>query len=199
MYTSIHHLAYCSQLIYDNTNKYHNWEHALNVVTTVEDMGGSETTVLAAFWHDAIYIPGAGEDANERCSAAALMNTAIKHELRGTIEWQNVETAADMIRKTSVRHHLTRNALTEWDYEQAILMDADLASLASPYERFKEIQDNIILENNGDVNKDRHKSVAFLQQFLTVRPHIYHTPYGREHFEQQARDNITRFAADFSG
>jgi predicted metal-dependent HD superfamily phosphohydrolase len=192
-------LAHYATEFYNNSNKYHNWEHALNVVTTVEKMGGSETTILAAYWHDAIYIPGAGEDANERCSAAAMMNTAIRLGIRGTIFWQTVVVAAGMIRGTTVRHHLTRNALTEWDYDQATLMDADLASLASPYERFKEIQDSIILENNGDVNSDRHKSVAFLQQFLTVRPQIYHTPYGREHFEQQARDNITRFAADFSG
>jgi predicted metal-dependent HD superfamily phosphohydrolase len=184
---------------YSRTNQYHNWYHALNVVMNVKEMGGSDTTILAAYWHDAIYIPGAGEDANERCSAAALINTAVKLDIRGTIYWQNIETAADMIRKTSVRHHLTRNELTEWDYEQAILMDADLSSLASLYEHFKEIQDRIILENNGDVKKDHDKSVAFLQQFLTVRPHIYHTPYGREHFEQQARDNITRYAAEISG
>ena len=54
---------------------YHNVTHAQRVVETVlllEDSPSSEL-VLAAKWHDAVYIPGSS--VNEIASADALMNT----------------------------------------------------------------------------------------------------------------------------
>jgi len=192
---NIDKLAYQARPWYDAdihfNRHYHNWNHACRVVSncyTIKNDTPSQELILAAWWHDAVYVPGAGSDANERCSAAALVNASklfAEPELTDTIA-----QAAFLIQSTSVETHLTYQSLTG---DLAILLDADLVALADPYDQFVQTQKRIIVENGGTFENDKAKSAAFLQQFLTRRYFIYHTDYARGNWEVQARANITRY------
>lgn len=57
---------------------YHTLHHANDVTTALFDLvaNPSPALLLAARWHDAIYVAGAWKHANEDASAAALLLTA---------------------------------------------------------------------------------------------------------------------------
>jgi len=169
---------------------YHNWAHALAVVGGVQVISGtpSPELMLAAYWHDAVYIPGAGSDANERCSAAAL-NHAVKF-YKTNENAEVIEKAAQLIRCTSVDHHLT---CLHINGDLGILLDADLFPLCLPYEDFVENQIKIIAENGGTYEEHKSQSAEFLKQFLECREFIYHTDLARSKWEHQARANIERY------
>lgn len=178
---------------------YHNYEHALFVVEMVKKLttSPSHALLLAAMYHDAVYIPKAGSDANERCSAALLENIYDKYrrlELRDHEVNENIiNHATDLIRNTHVTNHLSSIRL---EGDLAILLDADLSSLAVDYLSFRTNQNRIIIENYGIVERDNQKSKEFLKQFLTCREFIYHTDKAREIFESQARKNIQQYIGD---
>ena len=172
--------------------QYHNLDHMVNVVAAVHEITStpSDALLLAAVWHDAIYMPGAGSDANERCSAAALKSEYFS--LRSSDEYDHVVVQAlDHIMHTVVDIHL---GSIEIDGELAILLDADLKSLAAPYELFVETQEKIVNENGGTWAEHKQKCSEFLSKFLVCREHIYHTQYGRQNWEAQACRNIRRLA-----
>ena len=173
---------------------YHNTMHATNVVIGVNELTGYDPSLallIAAQWHDAVYFPNAGSDANERCSSAALgieaRNIARSVELTRE-QKDSVNKAQDLIEYTCVEYHLHRNRIGG---ELGILLDADLSSLAAPYATFHDNQHNIIMENGGEITVENcKKSAEFLRSFLRCRKNIYHTDKGRELWEASARVNI---------
>jgi len=182
--------------------KYHNTLHATQVVHYVNiltNYNPSLSLIIAAQWHDAVYFPSAGSDANERCSSTAVGIEARK--IAGSVELSKeqkdaVNNAQDLIENTSVavhlmaEHEIPSSGLARKG-ELAILLDADLASLANDWDKFVEAQTNIILENSGKVPDDFNASAKFLAHFLTCRKFIYHTAKGRELWEDKAKKNIT--------
>ena len=178
-----------------NSRKYHNLHHANTVCRAIYDIveAPSMALLMAAKWHDAVYVPLAGSDANERCSAAALESCYRKLGEFNTPESREIiDTAKNLILKTTVAHHLTDERNVYFPLEAA-LVDADLSSLATDYEPFIQNQKDIVTENYGIYENDKRKSAEFLKQFLTVRSHIYHTDKARELWESKARANIERY------
>jgi predicted metal-dependent HD superfamily phosphohydrolase len=174
---------------------YHNFDHAgkdvANAVHTLTDNNPSLALLISAIWHDAVYFPNAGADANERCSSAALGIEARKIarsvELSKEIK-DSVNKAQDLIEYTAIEYHFHRQRIGG---ELAVLLDADLSSLAAHYGRFVDSQHNIIRENGGEVNAENcKKSAQFLSSFLRCRKNIYHTDKARELWEASARVNI---------
>jgi predicted metal-dependent HD superfamily phosphohydrolase len=172
-----------------STRFYHNWKHATRVAkaTSFITNARSAELILAAWWHDAVYVPGAGSNANELCSAAALIQTA-RNCSDG--DMAIVNRAAELIRRTDIRTHMHDTQLIG---DIAILLDADLSSLAGDYYRFGQTQAEIHKENPGATPKD---SVVFLQQLVGCREYIYHTDYAREYWEADAKNNIKRYTND---
>jgi predicted metal-dependent HD superfamily phosphohydrolase len=173
---------------------YHNYEHASIVTKAAHTLTNNEPSLallIAAIWHDAVYFPNAGSDANERCSSAALCNEARK--IARSVELSKetkdaVNKAQDLIEYTAVKYHMHE---TRIGGELAILLDADLSSLAVPYSRFVDNQHNIIRENGGVVNPENcKKSAEFLVQLSKCRKYIYHTDKARELWEDKAQSNI---------
>lgn len=177
-----------------NLRGYHNWSHAINVVKALPHTA-DDSVVLAAYWHDAVYIPGAGGTTNEDASAAALLLAGRNYTDAATKEV--ILDASVLISQTSVKYHLMSEMLPE-DYKISQLLDADLSSLALPYDEFWSNQNSIILENNGipDSADSLKKCADFLSRFLTIRPRIYHTPYAGNQYENRARSNIQRFVSE---
>ncbi len=171
---------------------YHNLYHA-NAVVSALPPDSKDSVVLAAMWHDAVYIPGAMYGANEEASAAALQFTWNQCGLDRDSEI--LLQAKEFIRRTSVEWHLVEhNYLGESSPDLASLLDADVSSLAASYDSFVTNQKNILKENGLEINRiNLRKSAAFLNQFLEKRPHIYHTRYARDRWEEPARLNIKTF------
>lgn len=170
---------------------YHNTDHARRVVEALDVNDESDVaTVIAATWHDAIYIPGS--KVNEEASANAL-----------SYEWKRLNISASpeilaeavrLIRNTTVEIHCRTHEFLSCNSNDGILLDADLLSLSDPYPKFLENQYNIIKENNGDpTNKEHKKQCSDFLQNLVIRPYIYCTERFRKEHEQAARENIKRF------
>jgi len=166
---------------------YHNFDHALHVMRAVSELESypSEHVSLAALYHDAVYIPGAGGNANECCSAAALGADWKRVKLESSMILTKAQT---LIKWTSVDNHMTGERMYG---DIAILLDADLASLASDWKTFEQNQHNIIIENGGALTKvNFQKCGQFLRRFLGVREYIYHTDAARVRWEDAAVTNI---------
>lgn len=180
--------------------EYHNYAHAMQVLAAVNilaDHNPSMALTLAATWHDAVYHPGAAHDSNEQCSSAALANVAIRLNKTAPLPQSvkdAVNKAQDLIEYTSVKYHLHKVRIKD---ELAILLDADLSSLATTnYDAFVAQQGRIIRENDGSVPGGHKASAEFLVKFLACRECIYHTDKARNMWEQQARDNIQRWCRE---
>jgi predicted metal-dependent HD superfamily phosphohydrolase len=176
---------------------YHSLAHALSVMDAVREINPDAPlhVIVAALYHDAVYVPGAGKDANELCSAAAL-----------AVDWEKcrfdkdhpvLAPAQELIRRTSVAHHLLPIEIDPLD-DLATLLDADLIALASDLDVFVQLQCCIIAENGGIVNEETlGKCATFLKKFLEVRDNIYHTEYARTNWEAKARFNIQYLIDEF--
>ncbi len=181
---------------------YHNWEHANSVVSALPHWA-PDSVVLAAYWHDAVYVPGAQHDANENASAAALALSTREYTDRKTRDI--IDEAVELIKCTTINWHLnSTNIRVEKMVElenRAMLLDADISSLAAPFEKFLWNQRHILTENGLEWTKENvRKSSDFLLQFTTCREFIYHTDYARGKWERDAYANIMRyktFAQDF--
>lgn len=169
---------------------YHNIDHALSVLRSLHALVPVVPVHLevAALYHDAVYVPGAGSDANELCSSAAL-----------EIDWKAIDAGPDtilvkaqvLIRNSCVAVHLMHERAAG---DLAVLLDADLRSLAAPWEMFALNQCNIIRENGGELTEENFiKCGKFLHQFLSCRDHIYHTDVARDEWEDLARENISKW------
>lgn len=178
---------------------YHSFSHALMVMDMVCEIDPAAPlhAMVAALYHDAVYVPGAGSNANELCSAAALAVDWAKCRFDKT--HPVLGSAQALIRQTSVSDHLSPLAPDPDDLSDiATLLDADLSGLASDLDVFVNLQCSIILENGGEVNEENlSKCAAFLKQFLEVRDNIYHTEYARTNWETKARFNIEYFVDEF--
>lgn len=166
-------------------NAYHSYGHACEVYKVVADNDAKWAVQLAAVWHDAIYIPGAPNGINEEMSAWALTQAWTDHSNLPVLH-----EACRLIGGTSVDNHLMRVNLPMCG--QALLLDADLFSLASNYDEFVARQSLIHLENRLQPNTkgSRSRTANFLSVFLNVRPNIYHV---LTQYEQKARENIQRY------
>lgn len=168
---------------------YHNYEHAEGVVQAIHELtdNPSDELILAGWYHDAVYIPGAGLNANELCSGAALKTEYNKIPGHTERTDRMIEKAYTLIKYTDIGTHLKENRLIK---DIGILLDADLKALSLPFKDFLHNQKLIILENFGDPEKDVVKCAKFLVNFLECREFIYHTDIARDRWEKHARSNI---------
>ncbi len=171
---------------------YHTSTHANAVAQRVLNMGHNESEILlAARWHDAVYVPGAPEGVNEQASASALLHIAKVQKL-STLQLAIVQQACELILQTRMNMHMTSLQVTE--PLTATLLDADLASLADDYSGFAAHQRHIIWEQTGvkPTAESMAAAAAWLTSFLSCREFIFHTAMGRS-LEAPSRDNIARF------
>ena len=175
---------------------YHTLAHANEVATALFAMGGaSPALMLAARWHDAVYIPGAAINVNEDASAAALKLDARNLALTPK-QIAIVQEADTLVRLTSMDMHQSRSLVKG---AIATLLDADISSMGAVYRTFVQNQKNIIREQTGlpPTAEGLAKSSAWLTDFAARRPYMFHTNRGRFLYELTAKDNIIRFAKTY--
>ncbi|MFD8806489.1 hypothetical protein [Streptomyces sp. NPDC059597] len=162
--------------------KYHTLEHLTAVLDRVDLLAeyadDPDLVRLAAWFHDAVYLPdrSENEERSARLAERALTEAGLSEE--GTAE------VARLVRLT-VDHDPAGD-----DRNGQVLCDADLAILAAPPSAYAaytaEIRDEYHFVPSDAFREGRS---AVLRQLLDL-PGLFHTPYGREHWEATARYNL---------
>ncbi|MFE7467337.1 hypothetical protein ACFU6R_24985 [Streptomyces sp. NPDC057499] len=162
--------------------KYHTTAHLVAVLDHIDTLApyaaDADTVRLAAWFHDAVYRPDRSE--NEERSAA-LAERALPEA--GVPDGITAEVAR-LVRLT-VTHDPA-----EGDADGEVLCDADLAVLAGAPEEYAAYAARV-REEYGFVPDEafREGRAAVLRQLLEL-PRLFRTPYGAEHWEPRARQNL---------
>ncbi|WP_055695572.1 hypothetical protein [Streptomyces prasinopilosus] len=162
--------------------RYHTVAHLTAVLDRVDGLeeyaDDPDVVRLAAWFHDAVYLPDRSE--NEERSAR-LAERALAEA--GVPEAKTAEVAR------LVRLTVTHDPADD-DRDGQVLCDADLAVLASPPSAYAAYTAAVREEYHfvpGDAFREGRTAVL---RRLLDRPRLFRTPYGREHWEATARYNL---------
>ncbi|MER7683562.1 hypothetical protein [Streptomyces sp. NPDC097610] len=164
--------------------RYHTVAHltaVLDHIDVLEEYADDPALVrLAAWFHDAVYLPDRSE--NEERSAR-LAERALAEA--GAGEEKSVEVGR-LVRLT-VTH-----APADDDRNGQVLCDADLAVLASAPDTYAAYT-AAVREEYAFVPDEAFRAgrAAVLRQLLDL-PRLFRTPYGTREWEERARENIRR-------
>lgn len=162
---------------------YHTVDHLaamLHHIDVLQEYAADADLVrLAAWFHDAVYLPerSENEERSARLAERALAEAGLPPESTAEV--------ARLVRLT-ITH-----APAPDDTNGQVLCDADLAILASapePYAAYTAA----VREEYVFVPADAFRAgrAAVLRQLLDL-PRLFHTPYGGTHWEAAARENLT--------
>ncbi|MFJ3512501.1 HD domain-containing protein [Streptomyces luteogriseus] len=163
--------------------RYHTVEHLTAVLDRVDELEryarDPDVVRLAAWFHDAVYLPDRSE--NEERSAR-LAERALAEA--GVPDTKTAEVAR------LVRLTVTHDPADD-DPDGQVLCDADLAILASPPSAYAAYT-TAVREEYHFVPNDafREGRAAILRQLLDL-PRLFRTPHGTAKWEATARYNLT--------
>jgi len=176
----------------DPSRGYHDLRHLEEVCARVEELlgGGSagdrEVVLLAAWFHDAVY-DGAPQ-AEERSAAWA------EDDLPALVtEPAAVAEVGRLVRLTETHRP------ADDDPNGCLLSDADLGILAAPQARYDEYAADVRREYAHVPDDDFRAGRAAILRDLLAKPHLFHTAYARERWEDAARANVERELAVLAG
>jgi predicted metal-dependent HD superfamily phosphohydrolase len=172
----------------ENGRFYHNRDHLHHVLTTIEAICAPDrpapALLLAAWYHDAIYDPRAGD--NEAQSAALAWQQLAAAGLAPAL----VDEVARLILLTQT-HEVAEAGLSLRERENGrILLDADLAILGADPDRYRQYA-QAIRQEYAFVPEEKYRQgrTAVLRRLLARQP-LYYTPF-MQVYRQQAHRNIT--------
>ncbi|GAA2548251.1 MULTISPECIES: HD domain-containing protein [Streptomyces] len=162
--------------------RYHTLTHLAAVLDHVDALeryaDDPDVVRLAAWFHDAVYLPdrSENEERSARLAERALPEAGVPAEKTAEV--------ARLVRLT-----VTHDPADD-DRDGQVLCDADLAVLASPPSAYAAYT-AAVREEYHFVPTDafREGRAAVLRQLLGL-PRLFRTPYGREHWEATARYNL---------
>ncbi|MEE7561517.1 hypothetical protein HH299_18925, partial [Xanthomonas sp. Kuri4-2] len=170
---------------------YHHFGHVRAVLHHYDEVAAGpgwrqpRETWLAVLFHDAVYVPGRGD--NEAASAVLARTTIARWWPEAPIDLDRV---AQLIALTARHGQLGRDDV---DAEAARFLDCDMAILAAPAEVFDAYDRGIAEEYRGRVpallyaaNRRR-----FLEALL-ARPRIFLSDFFHDRCDAPARDNLRR-------
>jgi predicted metal-dependent HD superfamily phosphohydrolase len=165
----------------DPSRGYHDSLHLTEVLDRLDELAGAgvafDATVaaLAAWFHDAVY--DGERDAEERSAAWA------EDALAGTAYASEV---ARLIRLTETHDPDPDDVVGQ------ALCDADLAILAAAPSRYDAYLAGVRRDYAHISDDDFARGRAAVLHDLAGREQLFHTSYGREHWEPAARANLDR-------
>jgi predicted metal-dependent HD superfamily phosphohydrolase len=165
----------------DPSRGYHDTLHLVEVLDRLDELTGAGVAfdptagALAAWFHDALY--DGERDAEERSALWA------EEALEGT---GYAAEAARLVRLTE-----THDPGADDPAGQA-LCDADLAILAAPRERYDAYVAGVRRDYAHICDADFARGRKAVLHDLAGRDQLFHTAYGREHWEPAARANLER-------
>ncbi len=168
----------------DPSRGYHDTRHLSEVLDRLDELAGhgaaydATPVLLAAWFHDAVY--DGERDAEERSAAWA------EDALASVAPAPVVSEVARLVRLTET------HSPDDGDANGCALSDADLGILAAPRERYDEYVTAVRREyaHLDDTVFDAGR--ADVLRTLAAKPHLFHTAYARERWEQAARANLER-------
>ncbi|MFS4091273.1 hypothetical protein [Streptomyces sp. AF1A] len=162
---------------------YHTLTHLTAVLDHVDALekyaADPDVVRLAAWFHDAVYLPDRSE--NEERSAR-LAERALPEA--GVPDAKTAEVAR-LVRLT-VTH-----APAADDPDGQVLCDADLAILAAPPSAYATYTTQVREEYHFVPNEAFREGRSTILRQLLALPRLFHTPYGQEHWEATARYNLS--------
>ena len=170
--------------------RYHTTRHLVEMFWALEELEGvgeiddrqSAVARLAAWFHDAVYDPGASHGSNEADSAALARD----HLLDVGLEDHDMDAIDRMIRVT-VNHDAHHEEPLE-----AAFQDADLWILSAPAERFDDYCTQVREEYAGLTDTAYREARATILERLSHRDTIYRTSHALHLWETPARINLGR-------
>lgn len=168
---------------YDRPHRrYHDRRHLTAVLGHVDELAGlaadPDAVRLAAWFHDAVYDPGRGD--NEPASAALARALLPGH---GVAPEQVAEVARLVLLTTG---HLPEAG----DRNGAVLCDADLAVLGGLPAAYQDYAARVRAEYGGLADATFAAGRVRVLAALLARPQLFHTPTGHERWEDRARQNL---------
>jgi predicted metal-dependent HD superfamily phosphohydrolase len=163
---------------------YHNLDHIAFVLQVLDELRplahDYPALQLAAWFHDAVYEPGAAD--NEEQSAALAEHTLTAMGLPPA----TVAQVKQLILTTKTHHPIPGNE------DSQLLLDADLATLAADPPDY-EATVQAVRREYADIPDEafRRGRLQILQAFLQ-RPRLYQTDPLHARLEQRARANLQR-------
>ncbi|MGY1398588.1 HD domain-containing protein [Streptomyces sp. SS10] len=162
--------------------RYHTVDHLTAVLDRVDELADHaddpDVVRLAAWFHDAVYLPDRSE--NEERSAR-LAGRALPE---AGVSAAKTEEVARLVRLT-VTHDPA-----DGDRDGQVLCDADLAILAAAPSAYAAYTAAVREEYHFVPNDAfREGRAGILRQLLDLR-RLFRTPYGQEHWEATARYNL---------
>ncbi|GAA3505719.1 hypothetical protein GCM10019016_128320 [Streptomyces prasinosporus] len=161
---------------------YHTLDHLTAVLDRVDELeeyaDDPDVVRLAAWFHDAVYLPdrSENEERSARLAERALPEAGVPEE--------KAEEVARLVRLT-----VTHDPADD-DRNGRVLCDADLAVLGSPPSAYAAYTAAVREEYHFVPGEAfREGRTAVLRRFLSL-PRLFRTPYGREHWEATARYNM---------
>ncbi|MFE6172938.1 HD domain-containing protein [Streptomyces sp. NPDC056464] len=162
--------------------RYHTLTHLTAVLDHIDELAGHagdpDVVRLAAWFHDAVYLPDRSE--NEERSARLAERALLE---AGVSEARTAEVAR-LVRLTT-----THDPAPD-DRDGQVLCDADLAILAAPPSAYAAYT-AAVREEYHFVPSDAFRAgrAAILRQLLAL-PSLFRTPLGRKEWEATARYNL---------
>jgi predicted metal-dependent HD superfamily phosphohydrolase len=184
--------------------RYHTTAHLVRVVRHVGALAATDevaaeapdlgAVVVAAFFHDAVYDPRAGD--NEARSAALAMRRLAELadeelERTGTTRWPESRRAL-VARLVHATAHLDDPVASTGDEtETAVLLDADLAVLGSQPGEYQAYVNGVRAEYAHLTEEAWRAGRGEVVQHLLGQRRLYRTVAGRGWWERRARANLT--------
>ncbi|MEV6961027.1 hypothetical protein AB0M97_17885 [Streptomyces sp. NPDC051207] len=162
--------------------RYHTLTHLTAVLDHVDVLEAyaddPDVVRLAAWFHDAVYLPDRSE--NEERSAR-LAERALPE---AGVSAAKTAQVARLVRLTAGHDP------ADDDRDGQVLCDADLAVLASPPSAYAAYTAAVREEYHFVPNDAFREGRSAILRRLLALPSLFHTPYGRERWEATARYNL---------
>ncbi|MFJ4369825.1 HD domain-containing protein [Streptomyces chartreusis] len=162
--------------------RYHTLAHLTAVLDRVDELAGyaddPDVVRLAAWFHDAVYLPdrSENEERSARLAERALTEAGVPADRTAEV--------ARLVRLT-----VTHDPAPD-DRDGQVLCDADLAILAAPPSAYAAYTAAVREEYHFVPNDAfREGRAAILRQLLDL-PSLFRTPHGRKEWEATARYNL---------
>jgi len=172
------HLTLRDQLLaaYSTDRGYHDVRHLAEVLHRIEELGegSNREVVLAAWFHDAIYL--GGPDDEERSAQLA------ERELAGT--GVDLAEVARLVRLT------TNHDPAPDDHAGQVLCDADLAILAADPARYQEYSAGVRRDYEFVPDADYRAGRRAVLQELLARDTLFRTQHAQREWDRRARENL---------
>ncbi|GHC89079.1 hypothetical protein GCM10007079_34690 [Nocardiopsis terrae] len=162
--------------------RYHTLSHlwsALCAVEVLREEAHDVDAVRYAVWfHDAVYEGRPGQDEDE---SAALAERLL------SLMGQDPERIAEVVRLVGVTKDHRPGPR---DADGAVLSDADLSTLAAGPEEYLAYTGAVRAEYRHVPDEAFRAGRLGVLRSLLEAPNIFHTPFGRTHWEPRARSNM---------